>query len=201
MTEGMSVEELREVVIRFSGDSGDGMQLAGNIFSTISATEGNGISTFPDYPADIRAPQGSLTGVSGYQVHIGNDVDKVLTPGDRCDVLVAMNAAALKTQIKFAKPTATIIIDTNSFKETDLKEGRIQELRLPRGARHRPRPRRGLSADEYGQGGSEGLGTEHEGHSQEPEHVRLRGRMLALQPQSRTRKRSSCAINSPRNRR
>ena len=126
MTEGMSVEELREVGIRFSGDSGDGMQLAGNIFSTISATEGNGISTFPDYPADIRAPQGSRTGVSGYQVHIGNDVDKVLTPGDRCDVLVAMNAAALKTQIKFAKPTATIIIDTNSFKETDLKKAEFK---------------------------------------------------------------------------
>lgn len=126
MTEGMTVKELHEVVVRFSGDSGDGMQLAGNIFSTISATEGNGISTFPDYPADIRAPQGSLTGVSGYQVHVGDDVDEVLTPGDKCDVLVAMNAAALKTQIKFAKPTATIIIDTNSFKETDLKKAEFK---------------------------------------------------------------------------
>ena len=126
MTEGMTVKELHEVVVRFSGDSGDGMQLAGNIFSTISATEGNGISTFPDYPADIRAPQGSLTGVSGYQVHVGDDVDEVLTPGDKCDVLVAMNAAALKTQIKFAKPTATIIIDTNSFKETDLKKAEFR---------------------------------------------------------------------------
>lgn len=122
----MTVKELHEVVVRFSGDSGDGMQLAGNIFSTISATEGNGISTFPDYPADIRAPQGSLTGVSGYQVHVGDDVDEVLTPGDKCDVLVAMNAAALKTQIKFAKPTATIIIDTNSFKETDLKKAEFK---------------------------------------------------------------------------
>ena len=71
MDKDIEVKELEQVVIRFSGDSGDGMQLAGNIFSTISATVGNGISTFPDYPADIRAPQGSLTGVSGYQVHIG----------------------------------------------------------------------------------------------------------------------------------
>ena len=96
----MMVKELEQVVVRFSGDSGDGMQLAGNIFSTVSATVGNDISTFPDYPADIRAPQGSLTGVSGFQVHIG--AEKVYTPGDKCDVLVAMNAAALKTQYKFA---------------------------------------------------------------------------------------------------
>ena len=71
MAEQLEVKELDQVVVRFSGDSGDGMQLAGNIFSTVSATVGNGISTFPDYPADIRAPQGSLTGVSGFQVHIG----------------------------------------------------------------------------------------------------------------------------------
>ena len=97
MANDMMVKELEQVVVRFSGDSGDGMQLAGNIFSTVSATVGNDISTFPDYPADIRAPQGSLTGVSGFQVHIG--AEKVYTPGDKCDVLVAMNAAALKTPI------------------------------------------------------------------------------------------------------
>ncbi len=114
----MMVKELEEVVVRFSGDSGDGMQLAGNIFSTVSATIGNDISTFPDYPADIRAPQGSLTGVSGFQVHIG--AEKVYTPGDKCDVLVAMNAAALKTQYKFAKSTACIIIDTDAFQKSDL---------------------------------------------------------------------------------
>ena len=102
MAEQLEVKELDQVVVRFSGDSGDGMQLAGNIFSTVSATVGNGISTFPDYPADIRAPQGSLTGVSGFQVHIG--AGKVYTPGDKCDVLVAMNAAALKTQYRYAKP-------------------------------------------------------------------------------------------------
>ena len=118
MANDMMVKELEQVVVRFSGDSGDGMQLAGNIFSTVSATVGNDISTFPDYPADIRAPQGSLTGVSGFQVHIG--ADKVYTPGDKCDVLVAMNAAALKTQYKFAKPTACIIIDTDAFQKNDL---------------------------------------------------------------------------------
>ncbi len=108
------------MVIRFSGDSGDGMQLAGNIFSTVSATVGNSISTFPDYPADIRAPQGSLTGVSGFQVHVG--ADHVYTPGDMCDVLVAMNAAALKTQYRYAKPGAAIIIDTDSFGPKDLEK-------------------------------------------------------------------------------
>jgi len=118
MKEKIEVQELDQVVVRFSGDSGDGMQLVGNIFSTVSATVGNSISTFPDYPADIRAPQGSLTGVSGFQVHIGSD--DVYTPGDQCDVLVAMNAAALKTQYKFAKPNAAIIIDTDSFGKKDL---------------------------------------------------------------------------------
>ena len=132
MDNPIEVKELESVVVRFSGDSGDGMQLAGNIFSTISATVGNDISTFPDYPADIRAPQGSLTGVSGFQVHIG--AGKVYTPGDQCDVLVAMNAAALKTQLKYAKPTAAIIIDTDAFQKADLQkaeyktENPIEEL-------------------------------------------------------------------------
>ncbi len=120
----MEVKELEKVVVRFSGDSGDGMQLAGNIFSTVSATVGNDISTFPDYPADIRAPQGSLTGVSGFQVSVG--ADKVYTPGDQCDVLVAMNAAALKTQYKFTKPTGCIIIDTNAFEESDLAKAEFK---------------------------------------------------------------------------
>jgi 2-oxoglutarate ferredoxin oxidoreductase subunit alpha len=120
----MEIKEKESVVVRFSGDSGDGMQLAGNIFSTVSATVGNSISTFPDYPADIRAPQGSLTGVSGFQVHIG--AGQVYTPGDQCDVLVAMNAAALKTQYRFAKPDAAIIIDTDSFGPKDLEKAQFQ---------------------------------------------------------------------------
>ena len=124
MADKLIVKELDNVAVRFSGDSGDGMQLAGNIFSTVSATVGNSISTFPDYPADIRAPQGSLTGVSGFQVHIGAGV--VYTPGDLCDVLVAMNAAALKTQYRYAKPDATIIIDTDAFREADLKKAAFE---------------------------------------------------------------------------
>jgi 2-oxoglutarate ferredoxin oxidoreductase subunit alpha len=120
----MEIKEKESVVVRFSGDSGDGMQLAGNIFSTVSATVGNSISTFPDYPADIRAPQGSLTGVSGFQVHIG--AEQVYTTGDLCDVLVAMNAAALKTQFRYAKPDAAIIIDTDSFGPKDLEKAQFQ---------------------------------------------------------------------------
>lgn len=124
MTDKLEIKDVADVVVRFSGDSGDGMQLAGNIFSTVSATVGNGISTFPDYPADIRAPQGSLTGVSGFQVHIGEG--NVYTPGDECDVLVAMNAAALKTQYRYAKPQATIIIDTDSFGKKDLEKAQFK---------------------------------------------------------------------------
>ncbi len=123
MADEMIVKELDDVVVRFSGDSGDGMQLAGNMFSNISATVGNDISTFPDYPADIRAPQGTLTGVSGFQVHIGSG--KVYTPGDKCDVLVAMNPAALKTQYKYCKSQAVIIIDTDSFTKKDLEKAKF----------------------------------------------------------------------------
>ena len=124
MADTNKTNKVDQVVVRFSGDSGDGMQLAGNIFSTISATVGNDICTFPDYPADIRAPQGVLTGVSGFQVHIG--ADKVLTPGDKCDILVAMNPAALKTQYKYCKPTGAIIIDSDSFTEKDLQKAEFK---------------------------------------------------------------------------
>ena len=123
MADEMMVKELEQVVVRFSGDSGDGMQLAGNIFSNMSATVGNDICTFPDYPADIRAPQGSLTGVSGFQVHIG--ANRIFTPGDRCNVLVAMNPAALKTQIKFCKPQGLVITDSDSFGAKDLEKAKF----------------------------------------------------------------------------
>ena len=123
MADEMTVKELEQVVVRFSGDSGDGMQLAGNIFSNVSATVGNDICTFPDYPADIRAPQGSLTGVSGFQVHIG--ANRIFTPGDRCNVLVAMNPAALKTQIKFCKPQGLVITDSDSFGAKDLEKAKF----------------------------------------------------------------------------
>ena len=120
MAEKMNVIEKEDVVVRFSGDSGDGMQLAGNIFSNLSAVLGNDISTFPDYPAEIRAPQGTISGVSGFQVHIG--AKKVYTSGDKCDVLVAKNPAALKTQIKYTTPQTVIIIDTDSFTKKDLEK-------------------------------------------------------------------------------
>ncbi len=114
-----NVKTLDKVVVRFSGDSGDGMQLVGNIFTNVSAGMGNQVSTFPDYPAEIRAPQGSLGGVSGFQVSVGTNVH---TPGDKCDVLVAMNPAALKQNVKHVKAGGVIIVDIDSFKEADLKK-------------------------------------------------------------------------------
>lgn len=122
MLEKAEVKVLDKVVVRFSGDSGDGMQLAGNIFTNVSAGLGNRVSTFPDYPAEIRAPQGSLGGVSGFQVSVGTSV---LTPGDACDVLVAMNPAALKQNHKFLKKGGVIIVDIDSFKEPDLRKAQF----------------------------------------------------------------------------
>lgn len=108
------------VVIRFSGDSGDGMQLTGTLFSDTSAHIGFGISTFPDYPSEIRAPQGTVGGVSGFQVHFGSE--KMVTPGDYCDVLVAMNPAALKANRVWVKRDATIIIDADTLTEELVKK-------------------------------------------------------------------------------
>ena len=101
------------VVIRFSGDSGDGMQMVGNIFSESAAFAGYGVFTFPDYPAEVRAPQGTVAGVSGFQVHF--DAQAVTHQGDKCDVLVAMNAAALVAHRKYATATARIILDSDNF--------------------------------------------------------------------------------------
>jgi 2-oxoglutarate ferredoxin oxidoreductase subunit alpha len=124
MSERTKVTILEKVVVRFSGDSGDGMQLSGSIFSNLSAIFGNEISTFPDFPAEIRAPQGSLSGVSGFQVHLGSR--KIFTPGDKADVLVAMNPAALKVNIKFLKPSTIILIDTDSFRKNDLEKAQFR---------------------------------------------------------------------------
>ncbi|GAB1374581.1 hypothetical protein MASR1M46_14670 [Bacteroidales bacterium] len=109
------VIDTKEVVIRFTGDSGDGMQLTGTLFADASALFGNDFSTFPDFPAEIRAPQGTISGVSGFQVNIGSG--EIRTPGDLCDVLVAMNPAALKANAKWTKSTATIILDSDTFDE------------------------------------------------------------------------------------
>lgn len=134
MDKQKQVLEVDEVSIRFSGDSGDGMQLTGTLFSDASALFGNGVSTFPDYPSEIRAPQGTIGGVSGFQLQIGSN--KVYTPGDYCDVLVAMNPAALKANAKWLKPGATVIADSDTFNEKGLQRAKyktndpIAELKL-----------------------------------------------------------------------
>ena len=128
------VVDTQDVAIRFTGDSGDGMQLTGTLFADASALFGNDISTFPDFPAEIRAPHGSLAGVSGFQVHFGSG--EIKTPGDYCDVLVAMNPSALKMNAKWVKPAATIIVDADTFDEEGLQKAGfkttdpIQELKL-----------------------------------------------------------------------
>jgi 2-oxoglutarate ferredoxin oxidoreductase subunit alpha len=115
MTRQTQVIEREKVVIRFSGDSGDGMQLTGTLFSDTAALFGNDLSTFPDYPAEIRAPQGTVGGVSGFQVHLGRS--EINTPGDYADVLVAMNPAAVKANAKWVKKGGTIIFDKDNFTE------------------------------------------------------------------------------------
>ena len=114
------VIDTNDVVIRFAGDSGDGMQLTGSLFADMSAIYGNELSTFPDYPAEIRAPHGTVSGGSGFQVHIGSK--DVNTPGDYCDLLVAMNPAALKANAKWCKHTAMILVDVDAFGETEMKK-------------------------------------------------------------------------------
>ena len=113
------IKALEAVVVRFVGDSGDGMQLTGTQFSDTSAMFGNDVATFPNYPSEIRAPQGSLYGVSGFQVHIGSI--EVSTPGDNVDLLVAMNPAALKTNLYAVKPGHTIIVDTDAFTKKNME--------------------------------------------------------------------------------
>lgn len=120
------MQQTKDVVIRFSGDSGDGMQLTGMLFSDTSALGGNSIATFPDFPAEIRAPQGTMAGVSGFQVHIGSE--KVLTSGDYCDLLVAMNPVALRANRKWLKKGATVIVDADSFTESAVKRAGFDTL-------------------------------------------------------------------------
>ena len=120
MRKKCTVIEKEDVVIRFSGDSGDGMQLTGTLFSETAALYGNDFTTFPDYPAEIRAPQGTVGGVSGFQVHLGHSV--IYTPGDYADVLVAMNPAAIRANIKWTKFGGTIIIDKHNFTEKNIEK-------------------------------------------------------------------------------
>ncbi len=113
------VVDIEDVVVKFAGDSGDGMQLSGTLFSETAALDGNDLATFPDFPAEIRAPYNTVAGVSGFQVHIGKS--KILTTGDFCDVLVAMNPASLKANLKWAKPGASIILDTDTFDQQGIE--------------------------------------------------------------------------------
>src|SRR5215204_5506476 len=128
----MDTKHLDRVVIRFAGDSGDGMQLTGTEFARATAEAGNDISTFPDFPAEIRAPAGSLFGVSGFQLHFSSS--EIHTPGDAPDVLVCMNPAALKTNLKDLVETGTLIINTGAFIEANLKKAGYQTNPLEDGS-------------------------------------------------------------------
>mgnify|MGYP001823352910 CR=1 FL=1 len=132
VTEEQKQEVLEAVIIRFVGDSGDGMQLTGTQFSDTSAMFGNDVATFPNYPAEIRAPQGSLYGVSGFQVHIGSV--EISTPGDNVDLLVAMNPAGLKTNLHALKPGHTVIVDTDSFTKKNLEKALYESNPLEDGS-------------------------------------------------------------------
>src|SRR5580692_5831101 len=111
---------LDRAVIRFAGDSGDGMQITGSQFTSTTALFGNDLATFPDYPAEIRAPAGTLPGVSGFQIQFSSS--DVFTPGDSVDVLVAMNPAALKTNIKDLKTNGILIVNSDAFTDNDLRK-------------------------------------------------------------------------------
>jgi len=125
-------EEKEKVVIKFAGDSGDGMQLVGNQFTSNTALAGNDLGTFPDFPAEIRAPQGTLPGVSGFQIHFGST--QIFTPGDTYDVLVAMNAAALKANLKGLREGGLIIVNTAGFDSKNLRLAGYENNPLETGA-------------------------------------------------------------------
>lgn len=125
-------KNLDEVTIRFAGDSGDGMQLSGAQFTNTTAIVGNDLSTLPDFPAEIRAPAGTLFGVSGFQIHFGSS--EIMTPGDMCDVLVAMNAAALKVNLRSLRDGGIIIANTDGFNEKNLKLAGYQSNPLEDGS-------------------------------------------------------------------
>src|SRR5690242_1885585 len=131
---GKPVQELDRVIIRFAGDSGDGMQLTGGRFTSETAVLGNDLSTFPDFPAEIRAPAGSLPGVSGFQVHFADH--DILTPGDAPNVLVAMNPAALKTNIKDLPKGGTLIVNSDAFSDRNLDKAGYAESPLADGSLH-----------------------------------------------------------------
>src|ERR1700757_3962050 len=129
-----SVQQVEQVTIRFAGDSGDGMQLTGSRFTSETAAFGNDLSTLPDFPAEIRAPAGSLPGVSGFQIHFADH--DILTPGDQPDVLVAMNPAALKTNIGDLRTGGTLIVNRDAFNERNLQKAGFETNPLEDGSLH-----------------------------------------------------------------
>jgi len=127
-----TIEELSDVVIKFAGDSGDGMQLTGTQFSNTTAFIGNDIATFPDFPAEIRAPQGTVAGVSGFKIHFGNT--RIFSPGDEADVLIAMNPAALKANLDWIREGGTLIIDSDNFQKKDFEKAQFTNNPLEDGS-------------------------------------------------------------------
>jgi len=132
MSKNANVVELEDVVVKFVGDSGDGMQLTGTLFSELAAFGGNDLATFPDFPAEIRAPHNTIAGVSGFQIHVGKR--KIYTPGDMCDILVVMNPASLKANLKWVKYGATIVLDENNFEGKAITKAGYQENPLEDGS-------------------------------------------------------------------
>jgi 2-oxoglutarate ferredoxin oxidoreductase subunit alpha len=120
-----TIEKTKEVTILFAGDSGDGIQLTGTQFTDTNALFGNDLSTFPNFPAEIRAPQGTLAGVSGFQLHFGSI--EIFTPGDECDALVVMNAAGLKANLRLLKKGGIIILNTDGFDAKNLRLSKYPE--------------------------------------------------------------------------
>ena len=173
------VKQLDRVIIRFAGDSGDGMQLTGDRFTQETATFGNDLSTLPNFPAEIRAPAGTLPGVSSFQVHFADH--DILTPGDSPDVLVAMNPAALKANLGDIKPGATIIVDTHDFTARNLNQGRLR--REPAGDRRARRVRRArVRPDRHDGRGGQGVRAVPQGRRPREEHVRARPAVVDVRP-------------------
>ena len=188
------VEQLESVVIRFAGDSGDGMQLTGGRFTSETALTGNDLATFPDFPAEIRAPAGSLPGVSGFQLHFADH--DILTPGDRPDVLVAMNPAALKTNLPDLPKGGTLIVDTDAFTDRNLKkagydanpleDGSLDDYQLH--AVQLTAMTVGALKDDRGRDGARGRARE--------EHVRARADVVAVRPPDRVDDRATSRRSS-----
>ena len=192
------VKQLDRVIIRFAGDSGDGMQLTGDRFTQESAVFGNDLVTLPNFPAEIRAPQGTLPGVSSFQVHFADH--DILTAGDAPDVLVAMNPAALKANVGDLPKGATIIVDTHDFTARNLTKAGydanpLDLRRRRRPARRLPRPRRRPDRDD-GRGG-QGVRAVPQGRRPGEEHVRARPAVVDVRPADRADDRRSWRSGSP----